>query len=200
MKGDALYSSAIKQCANSHSATENTTATCTCTCICTCEVIQPCSDESQEEAYIYITHVFLLFLTHKEILNKFLICTMEITVPKFPYSVSGTVLFRMYADGDGKGPDQIINYLDVFEFFHKKLTTQFRTNLHKPQHCSLTAIGSKKYSKKPNITWYFSRMRMGRFRRSRSQIPTCVIQSNMPHSELLGFGFFQVECCFVLSF
>lgn len=177
----------------------------TCTCICTCEVIQPCSEESQE-AYIYIPHVFLLFLTHKESLNKFLICTMEITVPKFPYRVSGILLFRMYADSDGKGPDQIINQelLGCIWIFPQENNISIQDkSLWTPvlfTDSNRQQTNSKIYSNKPNITWYFSRMGMGRFRRSRSQIPTCVIQSNMPHSELLGFGVFQVGCCFVFFF
>lgn len=43
--------------------------------------------------------------------NEFLICTMESSVPKFPYAASGIVLFGMHAAlsaGDGEGPDQRI--------------------------------------------------------------------------------------------
>lgn len=144
----------------------------TCTCTCICEVIQPCSEESQEEGYSYIPRVFLLFLTHKKNLNKFLICTMEITVPKSPYIISGIVLFRMYADGDGKGPDQVINQglLGCICIFPQENNISIQnkspwtpvlfTDSNRQQ------ANSKKYSNKPNMPWYFSRM--GRFRRSRS--------------------------------
>lgn len=42
---------------------------------------------------------------------------------------------------------QTRSYLDVFEFFHKKITSQFRPNLCEPQYCSLTAMGSKQTAK-----------------------------------------------------
>lgn len=57
--------------------------------------------------------IFSLDFSHTHIkklkTNGFLIYTMESTVPKFPYTASGIVLFRMYAalsEGDGEGPDQ----------------------------------------------------------------------------------------------
>lgn len=157
----------------------------TCTCTCICEVIQPCSEESQEKGYSHIPHV-LLFLTHKKSLHKFLICAMEITVPKLLYTASGIVHFRMYADGDGKGPDQTTNQglLGCIWIFPQENNISIQAKSLWTSVLFTDSNGqqtnSKKYSNKPNIPWYFSRM--GMFRKSRSQIPTCVIQSNLPHS------------------